>query len=140
MAVNGTLRGAIFIETPPRTGLAVNTGMTLIPLQTPSDATGTASTEFPELAVLFKYSPACIISSQASLEVETFADDHPDVPVYTVDVLGQRSLSQRLASQLKIEHESPQVIVIKNGKPTWDKSGFRIRLDAIEYAVQAAKR
>ncbi len=112
--------------------------MSLQQLDTPAEQQRGTPVEFPPLAVLYKHSPACIISAGAMQEVRTFADDHPDIPVYVVDVLGQRSLSQQLERQLGIEHESPQVIVLKNGKPKWNRSGSRIRLDAIEYAVQSA--
>lgn len=112
--------------------------MTLLPLETPQDVESAESIEFPPLAVLYKHSPACSISARAMLEVQTFADDHPDVPVLMVDVLGQYSLSRKLAAQLRVHHESPQVIVLKNGEPTWHRSGIRIRLDAIEYAVESA--
>lgn len=112
--------------------------MAIQQLDTPSEQQRGESVEFPPLAVLYKHSPACIISAGAYQEVRTFADDHPDVPVYMVDVLGQRSLSQQLERQLGIDHESPQVIVLRNGKPKWSRSGSRIRLDAISYAVEAA--
>ena len=112
--------------------------MTLLQLETPQEAESDRPVEFPPLAVLYKHSPACSISSRAILEVQAFADDHPDVPVLMVDVLGQQSLSRQLASQLGVHHESPQVIVLKNGQPKWHRSGIRIRLDALEYAVESA--
>ncbi|HYW32618.1 MAG TPA: monothiol bacilliredoxin BrxC family protein, partial [Gemmatimonas sp.] len=52
--------------------------------------------DFPPLSVLYKHSPACSISAGAMLEVQAFAREHPDVPVFVVDVLGQQSLSRRL--------------------------------------------
>lgn len=107
-------------------------------MDTPTETERGQPVAFPPLAVLYKHSPICGISAGAIEEVRTFAEDHPDVPVYVVDVLGQRSLSQQLERQLGIEHESPQVIVLRNGKPKWHRSGSRIRLDALEYAVEAA--
>ena len=112
--------------------------MTLQQLDSTEAANPSHAFSFPPLAVLYKHSPACSISSRAILEVQTFADDHPDVPVFIVDVLGQQMLSRRLAAELGVHHESPQVIVLKDGKPTWHRSGSRVRLDALEYAVQAA--
>jgi len=93
---------------------------------------------FPPLAVLYKHSPICAIAARAITEVRTFARDHDDIPVLMVDVLGQQSLSNQLAAQLGVEHESPQLIVLKDGKPVWTRSGMRIRLDAIERAVASA--
>ena len=112
--------------------------MSLQQLSTPTGDQKGQPIEFPPLSVLYKHSPACSISHGAILEIETFAKDHPDVPVFVVDVLGQQSLSQQLERQLGVEHPSPQVIVLSNGKPTWHRAGSRIRLDALEYAVSAA--
>lgn len=94
--------------------------------------------ELPPLALVYKHSPMCAISARAIVEVETFAKENPDVPVFVVDVLMQRSLSQELAARYGIEHESPQIILLKHGKPAWHKSGMRIRYDVLEYAVDSA--
>lgn len=112
--------------------------MSLQQISAPTDDQRGQPVEFPPLSVLYKHSPACSISAGAILEVEAFARDHPEVPVFVVDVLGQQSLSQRLERQLGVEHRSPQVIVLRDGKPTWHRAGSRVRLDALEYAVSAA--
>lgn len=98
-----------------------------------------APVEFPPLAVLYKHSPICSISTQALTEVKAFANENDNVPVLMIDVLGQQALSYQLAAQLGIEHESPQVIVVENGKAVWSRSGRRIRLDAIERAVDGVR-
>ena len=75
-----------------------------------------------EVAVLFKHSTRCPISARAKEEMEEFVRQHSGVPVYLVDVLAQRPLSQRVAADLRIRHESPQVILIQCGKPIWHAS------------------
>lgn len=70
-----------------------------------------------DLAVLLKYSPTCPISAGALVEVQEFMRRRPGIPVFLVDVLSQRPLSQNIAASLGIRHESPQAIVLRRGAP-----------------------
>jgi bacillithiol system protein YtxJ len=67
--------------------------------------------------------------------VQEFVRRRPEVPVYLVDVLGQRPLSQRIAAALSICHESPQVIVLQAGTPTWHASHYDVTADALAKEV-----
>lgn len=84
-----------------------------------------------ELAVLFKHSTRCPISVRAKEEMEEFTRQHSGVPVYLVDVLAQRPLSQRVAADVGIRHESPQVILLQYGKPIWHASHRGVTAAAI---------
>ena len=84
-----------------------------------------------EVAVLFKHSTRCPISVRAKGEMEEFMRQHSGVPVYLVDVLVQRPLSQRIAADVGIRHESPQVIVLQYGKPSWHASHREVTAVAI---------
>ena len=66
-----------------------------------------------------------------------FVRRRPEVPVYLVDVLGQRPLSQRIAAALSIRHESPQVIVLQAGKPLWHASHYDVTADTLAKEVVA---
>ena len=85
-----------------------------------------------DLAVVYKHSPYCGLSSMARFEVHFFAQGNPDVPVYMVDVIHARPLSQRIASLFEIEHESPQVILLRQGRPMFDASHRGVSAYAIE--------
>ena len=69
-----------------------------------------------EIAVLFKHSPTCGVSLAARSQVDQFRAAHPSVPVHTILVRTQRELSNRVADWADVEHESPQVIIVKRGK------------------------
>ncbi len=58
-------------------------------------------------------------------------DGHPDVPVYWVDVKGQRPLSREIAGRLGITHESPQAILLRRGTPVWHDSHSGVTAAAI---------
>jgi len=59
---------------------------------------------------IFKHSNICPVSSRAKEEVEKFPQD-----VYLIVVQEQRDLSNDIADKLEITHESPQLIILKDG-------------------------
>ncbi len=85
--------------------------------------------------VLFKHSPACWSSAKALRHVRAFAAQHPDVPVYLVDVLAQRALSMEAARRLGVPHESPQAIALVDGSVVWSGSHWEVTTDALSAAV-----
>jgi bacillithiol system protein YtxJ len=88
-----------------------------------------------DVALVFKHSPTCWMSSVAQVAVEEFARLRPDTPIYALDVLAERRLARDLAIELEVPHASPQVIVLRRGKPVWDASHLRITKAAIEEAA-----
>jgi bacillithiol system protein YtxJ len=87
------------------------------------------------LAVLYKHSPWCGMSAGTQVEVQQFAASHPEVPVYVVDVVGDRALSRLAAERFGVQHESPQVLLIAQGGVVWDASHFRVSCDRLERAL-----
>ncbi len=81
--------------------------------------------------VLYKHSPVCGTSSRAREQVVEFAARQPDTPVYAVDVIESRDVSRYIAERLGILHQSPQVIVLRDGTATWNASHFRVTARAI---------
>jgi bacillithiol system protein YtxJ len=87
------------------------------------------------LAVLFKHSTICGVSAVAMDEMRDFVESHPDVPVYVVDVLAQRSLSQKATTYMGIEHQSPQIIIVRNGAAAWSASHYEITARRVAAAL-----
>lgn len=90
-----------------------------------------------EVAVIYKHSPRCGSSLVAQDEVERFAERHPEVPVYRVDVVRQRALSRRLAQRLDVRHESPQVILLRRGQVAWVGSHGHVAAEEIATHLDA---
>ncbi|MBT8478386.1 MAG: bacillithiol system redox-active protein YtxJ [Gemmatimonadetes bacterium] len=86
-------------------------------------------------AMLYKHSTRCGTSVRALLEVERFARTNADVPVYGIDVNRQREISRQAASRLEVEHESPQIILTRQGKQIWSASHYRITAEALAAAI-----
>ena len=85
-------------------------------------------------AVLYKHSTRCATSVRAMLEVERFSAGQPEIPVYGIDVIRQRGISDLVARRLEIRHESPQVILVRKGQATWHASHFRVTAAALAAA------
>ncbi len=64
--------------------------------------------------VIFKHSTRCSISSMAKGRLErSTAPDAADF--YFLDLISYRDISNRIANDFSVYHESPQVILIKMG-------------------------
>jgi len=71
--------------------------------------------------VIFKHSTRCSISAVAFQRLQR-AEQPADVDFYLLDLIANRKLSNKVAETFKIHHESPQVLVIKNGECVYDES------------------
>ena len=89
--------------------------------------------------IVYKHSPTCGICAAALQEVEKFMGDHPEASVHLVDVLAHRDLSRRIAAKTGIPHESPQVILLRRGTPTWSASHYAITAEAVTSCVAATE-
>ena len=82
--------------------------------------------------VIFKHSNACGISSAAYREMEKLEDQ-----VNLLEVQSARDVSRELAARTGIRHETPQVIVFKDGKAVWNASHFDVKAGAVRKALEA---
>src|SRR5207237_10162783 len=76
--------------------------------------------------LIFKHSTQCPISSQAYEEFTRFATSAGDVACGVVLVIENRNLSDTIAERLEVRHQSPQAIVVKDGRVTWQASHWSI--------------
>ncbi|MFN5583561.1 bacillithiol system redox-active protein YtxJ [Gemmatimonas sp.] len=88
--------------------------------------------------LIFKHSATCSISIGVKQEYDTFVREFPGVPVRLVVVQQERPLSNAIADVLRVEHESPQAIVVHNGQVVWHASHRRITASRIAEAITAA--
>lgn len=82
-------------------------------------------------AIVFKHSTRCPISARAQGEMEQVDARGPGAPVYRVDVNEQTELSNYVGERTGIEHQSPQVIVLRDGSPVWHASRMEIHADEV---------
>lgn len=90
------------------------------------------------LVLLFKHSLTCPISSRAFNEFQFHlrqADSR--VSYHLITVQHSRAVSNEAAARLKIEHESPQAILVKDGREVWNASHLAITASALAHAIQS---
>ena len=89
-------------------------------------------TESKERPILvFKHSNSCWISSAAYREMEKLEN------VNFLEVQTARELSSEIEATTGITHETPQVIVLRDGKAVWNASHSRVKADSVFEALQA---
>ena len=85
----------------------------------------------PGEALLLKHGGTCPISASARVAVQEFQRTHPEVPVYAVEVTRHRALSDAIAERMGVAHESPQLFLLRDGRPVWHATHFAITPAAI---------
>jgi bacillithiol system protein YtxJ len=89
-----------------------------------------------EKAVLiFKHSTRCSISRFALKQFENEFDLEDKITPYFLDLLNHRDISNEIAVQFGVEHQSPQLILIKNGKLIYDASHSDIAVEDLKRYV-----
>lgn len=88
-------------------------------------------------AFLFKHSTSCPISSGAYQQVAQFVEDAglEAAPVALIKVIQSRALSNEIALRFGVTHQSPQVLLIRDGGAVWDASHSRVTAKAMIQAV-----
>jgi bacillithiol system protein YtxJ len=80
----------------------------------------TLSNEKP--IVIFKHSTRCSVSRFALKQFESEYDLTDSVDAYFLDLLEYRVISNEIASRFGVYHQSPQLLLIKEGKSVYDVS------------------
>lgn len=84
-------------------------------------------------AFIFKHSTRCSISDAALSRVERNWTEEMEklAKPYYLDLIAYRSISNEVAQRFGVEHQSPQVLIIKDGKCIYSASHFDIQLVSI---------
>lgn len=82
--------------------------------------------------VVFKHSTRCSVSSMAKRSVEFDFGALPDgFPVYFLDLIAHRDLSNYIADYWHVRHESPQLLVLQGDSCLYHASHQDIELTAV---------
>ena len=91
---------------------------------------------FQQPQLIFKHSTRCSISSMAKNRLDR-SDAPQGVNFYYLDLIAHRNISNSIAEVFSVDHESPQILLIRNGECVYDESHSGISMD--EIAEQAQK-
>jgi bacillithiol system protein YtxJ len=110
-----------------------------------TDMNWTALTDISQLAsikekshnypiVIFKHSTSCSISAMALSRLERGWDESaiPTVEAYFLDLIAYRQISNAIADEFGIYHQSPQIMVISNGEVIYDDSHMGISFSSLK--------
>lgn len=107
-----------------------------LPLTTPEAFQALLAESNTGPVVVYKHSPTCGTSAQAYDELDGFLGESP-VDVHLVDVLASRALSQQIAADTRVRHESPQLLVFRNGVVVWHASHWRVTAAGVRGVLEA---
>ena len=92
------------------------------------------SAERPQ--IIFKHSTRCSISSVAKSRLERSSDPE-GMDFYYLDLIRYRSISNKISELFDVHHESPQILLIKNGECIYDESHLSISIDEVKQQATA---
>lgn len=84
--------------------------------------------------ILFKHSLTCPISSAAYQEMQRLTHD-----VWLIVLQRSRDTSDEIERRTGIRHESPQVIIVRNGAAVWNASHWSITAKEVELAINKSE-
>ena len=88
--------------------------------------------------LIFKHSTQCPISAAAKKEVDAFIQE-TNAPYVAIRVIEERPLSNEVAKQTGITHQSPQAIILQKQKPIYNTSHREITKKQLLEAWNSAK-
>jgi bacillithiol system protein YtxJ len=84
--------------------------------------------------LLFKHSNTCPISARAYREMQGVSN-----PVSLVVVQKSRDISRAVEERTGVQHETPQALILRDGRVVWSATHFDVTADAVEQAFKNAE-
>ena len=110
--------------------------MEFIPLEQQSQLDSIKNKE--GYTVIFKHNTTCPISKAMRSSFEEEANQLMGVEeVYFLDLLAYRHLSDKIAETFNVRHQSPQLLLINNGKCAYHEALFDISAEATAKAMRS---
>lgn len=82
--------------------------------------------------IIFKHSTRCSISAVAKRRLErNWNIDDNQADIHYLDLIAYRSISNKIADDFGVTHQSPQILIIKNGQSVFDTSHNDIDVETI---------
>jgi bacillithiol system protein YtxJ len=104
--------------------------MAWLPLTSSEDWQALLLASFQAPVLVFKHSPRCGTSAFIRERLSN-ALSLKDLAFHEVDVIRERTLSRNIAESVSVLHESPQVLLLKNGECVWAEDHMAISFEEI---------
>lgn len=106
-------------------------------ISTSSELKDIDKASYEKIQFIYKHSSRCATSYFALRNLQDLSEEVRKVAdLYMVDVIGQRSLSNEISSHYDVRHESPQVLLIREGQVRWNGSHGEVRSDVIKEVIE----
>lgn len=92
----------------------------------------------PGRTVIYKHSPTCSLCSWSKHVLDRFAEAE-NVEIQLVDVFRDRAFSQEIEARLGVRHESPQVLIIEDGRVLWHASHRGVAAERVQAALEGSQ-
>lgn len=89
--------------------------------------------------IIFKHSTRCSVSVMIKNRLEKENWEEVSANFYYLDLLNYREISNAVAEKFKVHHESPQVLVVKNGECIYDESHLGITFEELVENIDELK-
>jgi bacillithiol system protein YtxJ len=110
--------------------------MQFTPLENEEQLTAISSSK--DYQVILKHNTTCSISQGVLYRLQE--KTVPGVAtIHILDLLAHRDLSNKIAGRFGVPHQSPQILVVKDGQCTYHEWGFDISAEALTRVVGGAK-
>ena len=108
-------------------------------LQTVADLDAAIASSHEQPVLLFKHSMSCGVSAEADEQVRQFLEaTGAGVLCGLVVVQRARPVSSAIVERLGVRHESPQALLLRDGRVIWHASHWKVTESALHDAVRAA--
>jgi bacillithiol system protein YtxJ len=108
----------------------VDTWMNWISLTTLQQLDDIRQRSFQRPQVIFKHSTHCSVSSMVLNRLKR--SDMPDnIDFYYLDLIAHKDISNKIAKDFEVQHQSPQILLIKEGEAVYDESHMGISMEEI---------
>jgi bacillithiol system protein YtxJ len=96
---------------------------------------------FQQPVMIFKHSTRCSISSTAlnRLERSWNVSEMQGIKAFFLDLITYRPISNQIANDFKVEHESPQLLLIRNGACVYHNSHMGISYTELKKQLETIK-
>ncbi len=114
------------------------TNLNWIPLKEANQLKNIVESSGLKPVLIFKHSTTCSISNTSLNRLErNWKSEDMSVDAYYLDLLNYRSISNQIAELFQVEHQSPQVLIIQNGKSIYNASHFDIDYSELKKRITA---
>ena len=115
-------------------------GNLLVELQNIHELNEALQESFERPVLLFKHSLTCPISARAFDELRAYLETANSNARYRIiKIQHSYEVSNEVASRLHVVHESPQAILVRDGREVWNASHSAITISSLEHAIESVR-